>query len=84
MTEKLVKLYVNDPMGGRCRANMEAAEKAREELGVKLLVVRNGSDEYYAESFPPPCPSVAVGDRVIVKDGTVDFDTLRDELLRDE
>lgn len=84
MTVKVVKLYVNDPMGGRCRVNVEAAGKAVEELGVEIVVVKKGSDEYFMEGFPPPCPSVAVGDRLIVKDGTVDYDTLRAEILKDE
>lgn len=84
MSPKVVKLYVNEPMGGRCRINTEAAQRAASELGVELVVVKKGSDEYFMESFPPPCPSVAVGGRLIVRDGTVDFETLKDAILSDE
>lgn len=83
MEKKTVKLYVNDPMGKRCEMNMLAAQKAKETLGIDIVVVKKGSDEYYTESFPPPCPSVAVGSRFIVKDGTVDYEQLKAELLKD-
>jgi hypothetical protein len=83
MTKKTIKLYVNDPMGKRCMMNMQAADKAKEILGVDLVVIKKGSDEYYTESYPPPCPSVAVGERFIVKDGTVDYEQLKAELLKD-
>jgi len=83
MTKKTVKLYVNDPMGKRCEMNMQAAQKAKEDLGVELVIIKKGSDEYFMEDFPPPCPSVAVGDRIIVKDGTVDYEQLQAELSKD-
>lgn len=83
MEKKTVKLYVNDPMGRRCETNMRAAEKARETLGVELVVIKKGSDEYSTESQPPPCPSVAVNGRMIVEDGTVDYERLLAEISKD-
>ena len=84
MTKKTIKLYMNDPMGGRCEKNLAAALKVKEALGVELVIVKKGSDEYYCESDAPPCPSVAVDGRFIVRDGTVDFDGLKAEILKDE
>jgi hypothetical protein len=86
MIRKTVKLYVNDPMGKRCMMNMLAADKAKEIHGVGLVVIKKGSDsdEYYTENYPPPCPSVAIGERFIVKDGTVDYEQLTAKLLKDE
>lgn len=84
MGKGTVRLYVNDPMGRRCEMNMQAADKAREVLGVDLVIIKKGSDEYSAESDPPPCPSVAVNERFVVKDGTVDYEQLKAELLKDE
>jgi hypothetical protein len=83
MTKKTIKLYVNDPIGKLCMMNIQAADKAREMLGVDLVVIKKGSDEYYAESYPPPCPSVAIGNRFLVEDGTVDYEQLKTELLKD-
>jgi len=83
MEKKTVKLYVNDPMGKRCEMNMLAAAKAKENLEVELVIIKKGSDEYYSESYPPPCPSVAVGDKFVVENGTVDYEQLKTELLKD-
>jgi hypothetical protein len=83
MEKKTVKLYVNDPMGKRCEMNMLAARKAKETLGIDIVVVKKGSDEYYSESNPPPCPSVAVNGRLIVKDGTIDSEQLQAEILKE-
>lgn len=80
MIRKIVKLYVNDPMGKRCQMNMEAAEKLRDELGIELAVVKKTSEEYAREKTPPPCPSVAVGDRFIVQDGVIGYEELKAEL----
>ena len=43
------------------------------------MVVKKTSPEY-RPGFDPPCPSVAVNGRVIVRDGTVDFETLKTEV----
>ena len=83
MAKKTLKLFVNDPMGKRCEMNTQAARKAKENLGVELVVIKKGSDEYFMESAPPPCPSVAVDERFIVKDGTVDYEQLEAEILKD-
>ncbi len=77
MESRKLILYVNDPMGKRCMMNMEAAERLRGELGFELEVIRKTSPEYARESDPPPCPSVAVGGRFIVKDGVIGYDELK-------
>lgn len=79
---KKITLYVNDPMGKRCMMNMGAAERLRDELGLELEVIKKSSAEYAREKNPPPCPSVAVNDRFVVKDGTVDYEQLRAEVSK--
>lgn len=73
-------LYVNDPMGKRCMMNMEAAERLRGELGLELNIIKKTSPEYAREDDPPPCPSVAVGGRFVVKDGVIGYDELKREI----
>ncbi len=77
-----ITLYVNDPMGRRCMMNVKAAEKAKEILGAEVVIVKKGSDEYYSEGKPLQCPSVAVNGRVIVEDGTIEYERLA-EMLKD-
>ena len=83
MTKKTIKLYVNDPMGRRCEMNMQAALKAINNLGVELVIIKNGSDEYLMEGNPPQCPSVAVDNRLIIENGTIEYEQLRAEILKD-
>lgn len=45
------------------------------------MVIEKTSDEYKNENNPPPCPSVMLNDKVIVKDGTVTYDQLREEIF---
>ncbi len=79
---KKITLYVNDPLGRRCEMNVRAAQKAQDDLGAELVIIKKGSDEYYSESYPPPCPSVAVNGKMIVEDGTVEYERLA-EILKD-
>jgi len=44
-----------------------------------VVVVKKTSPEY-RPGIDPPCPSVAVNGRVIVRDGTVDFEMLKTEV----
>jgi hypothetical protein len=82
MPKKTVTLYVNDPMGRRCEMNLRSARMVADETGVELKVVRITSEEYAAMENKPPCPSVAVGDRLIVENGTVGYDELKAETLK--
>jgi hypothetical protein len=45
------------------------------------VVVKKTSPEY-RPGVDPPCPSVAVDGRVIVSDGTADFETLAAEMRK--
>ena len=83
MNNKVLKLYVNDPMGKRCMMNMQAAEKLRDELGLEVAIIKKTSDEYAREKDPPPCPSVAVGGRFVVRDGVIGYDELKAALSDD-
>ncbi|MBI5634530.1 MAG: hypothetical protein HZA15_13755 [Nitrospirae bacterium] len=52
------------------------------ECGADVVLVSKTSPEYQAESSPPPCPSVAVNNIYIVKDGVITFEDLRAAILR--
>jgi hypothetical protein len=47
------------------------------ELGAGIVIVKKTSPDYRAGN-DPPCPSVVVNDRLLVSDGTVTFEQLRD------
>jgi len=81
--KKKVTLYVNDPMGGRCASNLDAARRLGNELEIEVEVVAKSSREYGLEKDPPPCPSVAVDGRLVVKDGTIGYEELKAEILED-
>lgn len=78
----ILTLYVNDPMGKRCRINMEAAAEVQREYPVQIQVVKKGSEEYAGLVEPPPCPSVAVDGRIIKEYGVVTSEDIKKELLR--
>ena len=77
----VLTLYVNDPMGTRCRINLASAMKVKEEYPVELRVVKHGSDEYKSEENPPPCPSIKLDERVIKEYGVMTPEQITEELL---
>ncbi len=56
---------------------MAAAGQAAKELGAEVKVIKKTSPEYAAEKNPPPCPSVMVNDRFIVKNDIVTYETFK-------
>ena len=82
MEKAVLKLYVNDPMGGRWKQNVEAASLAEKTLGAKLVIIKKTSSEYASEKNPPPCPSVTVNAALIVENGTVTFDQLKEAISK--
>lgn len=78
----LLTLYVNDPMGRRCRINLDAANEVQREYPVQVQVIKKGSEEYAGIVEPPPCPSVAVDGRVIKEYGVVTADDIKKEMLK--
>ena len=60
--------------------NSEAARRAAEEFGARIEVVKKTSKEYGLLKDPPPCPSVAVNGRLIVKNDVVTDTALREAL----
>jgi len=78
----LLTLYVNDPMGQRCRINMEAAKKVQEEFPVQIQVIKKGSDEYNRQDAPPPCPSVCLDGRVLKEYGVMSSEDIKKELMK--
>ena len=59
-----------------------AASRAEAELGAQIVIVKKTSPEY-RPGTDPPCPSVAVDGKLLVSDGTVTFEQLRDAILQD-
>ena len=58
-------------------ANQDAARRAAQEFGAKIRTIKKTSPEYAAEKDPPPCPSVTVDGKFIVRDGVADIEQLR-------
>ncbi len=56
---------------------MAAAGQAANELGAEIKVIKKTSPEYAAEKNAPPCPSVLVNGRIIARNDTVTFETLK-------
>jgi len=78
----VLTLFVNDPMGKRCRINMEAARTVSEEYPVHIEVIKSGSEEYMGIKDPPACPAVMLDGRLIKEYGVISADDLKKELLR--
>lgn len=64
-------------------SNMEAAREAEKEFGAQIVVIKKTSAEYAGEKDPLPCPSVVLNGRVIAKNDTVTYQSLRTALLSD-
>ncbi len=78
----LLTLYVKDPMGKRCRINLESAKAVAAEYPIELRVVKHGSNEYANEDDPPPCPSIKLDERIIKEYGVMSSEEIKAELLR--
>ena len=64
-------------------SNMEAAGQAEKEFSAQIVVVKKTSPEYAKEKDPPPCPSVSVNDRIIAKNDTITYISLKIAILSD-
>jgi len=78
----ILTLYVNDPLGNRCRVNLDAAKKVQEEYPVHVKVIPKSSEEYQNMQDPPPCPSIFLDGRVLKEYGVMNSEELKGELLR--
>ena len=78
----VLTLFVNDPLGKRCRINLEAAMRVKKEYPLEVKVINKSSAEYRKLADPPPCPSVILDGRVIKEYGVVSSDDLKEELLK--
>ena len=63
--------------------NLAAASRAEAELGAEIVIVKKTSPDY-RPGVDPPCPSVVVDGRLLVSDGTVTFEQLRDAIRQDQ
>jgi len=78
----VLTIYVNDPMGSRCRINLDAAKTVQQEYPVHIEVIKKGSTEYLSTDNPPPCPSVMLDGRIIKEYGVVTTEELKHEMLK--
>lgn len=53
------------------------------ELGVQIVIIKKTSPKYSGEKDPPPCPSVMVNGRFVVKNSVVTFEALKTAVLND-
>lgn len=56
---------------------MESARWAEKELGAETRTIKKTSQEYAQEKDPPPCPSVMVNGRFIVKNDIISQEALK-------
>ncbi len=61
-------------------SNMEAAGQVARELGIEIKTIKKTSPEYASEKNPPPCPSVMVNNRFIVKNDIVSYEALKNAI----
>ena len=78
----VLTLFVNDPMGNRCRINLEAANVVKEEYPIHIEVRKKDSDEYKKMENPPECPAIVLDGRLIKEYGVITSEELKAELLR--
>lgn len=63
--------------------NMAAAREAEKEFGAKIVVIKKSSSEYAGEKDPPPCPSVMVNGRFIVRNDIIMYEALKEAIMGD-
>lgn len=78
----VLTLFVNDPMGQRCRINLDAALKVKAAYPVHVEVIKKGSEQYNLTPYPPACPSVMLDGRMLKEYGVITPDEIEKELLR--
>jgi len=64
-------------------SNMAAAREAEKEFGAEIVVIKKTSKEYGEMKNPLPCPSIVVNDRVIARNDTVTYTSLKTALISD-
>jgi len=62
---------------------MAAAREAEKEFGAEIVVIKKTSKEYGEMKNPLPCPSIVVNDRVIARNDTVTYTSLKTALISD-
>lgn len=58
-------------------SNVAAAREAEKEFGAEIRIIKKTSQEYAREKDPPPCPSVMLDGKFIVKNDTVTSEVLK-------
>lgn len=55
---------------------------AERDFGTEIIIVKKTSPDYHPEK-DPPCPSVLLGARVLVANGTLTYEALQTEIRRE-
>jgi len=55
---------------------------AEKEFNAAVIIISKSSQDYLNESNPPPCPSVAVDNSIVVQDGIIAYEDLKSALLK--
>lgn len=58
-------------------ANMAAAREAEKEFGAEIRIIKKSSPEYAQEKDQPPCPSVMLDGKFLVKNDIIDTEALK-------
>ncbi|MDP3297285.1 MAG: hypothetical protein Q8N09_06815 [Thermodesulfovibrionia bacterium] len=61
---------------------MQSAWKAKDELGVEVIVIKKTSKEYNMEKDPLPCPSIVLNGKVLANNGTITYEELKAEIQK--
>ncbi len=64
-------------------SNLEAARGAEKEFGAEIVVIKKTSKEYQREQNLLPCPSVVVNGRIIARNDTVTYPSLKTSIMCD-
>ncbi len=64
-------------------ANLDAARGAEKEFGAEIIVIKKTSKEYHRQQDPLPCPSVVVNGRIIARNDTVTYPSLKTSIMCD-
>ncbi len=74
----LLRLYVHEPLGTRCREDMSVVTDLKKKYGFELEVVKKTKEETLKHRFLPLFPAIAIDGKIVCEDMVVN----RDELER--
>jgi hypothetical protein len=64
-------------------SNVDAAGRVAKELGAEIVVIKKTSTEYGEHKDPQHCPPVLLNGRIIARNDTITYESLKAALLSD-